>query len=81
MISFANNHRDNRQIATWLLLVCTLIFAMVILGGVTRLTHSGLSMVDWHPIHGIVPPMNDAEWLEEFEAAAAELIPRPAEVE
>lgn len=66
MISFANNHRDNRRIATWLLLVCTLIFAMVILGGVTRLTHSGLSMVEWEPIVGMIPPLNDAEWQETF---------------
>ncbi|MGD8742454.1 MAG: COX15/CtaA family protein [Granulosicoccaceae bacterium] len=65
--STMNTQRDDRQLAIWLLLVCALIFAMVVLGGVTRLTHSGLSMVDWHPIHGILPPMNEAEWLEEFE--------------
>jgi cytochrome c oxidase assembly protein subunit 15 len=43
-----------------------LIFAMVILGGVTRLTDSGLSMVDWHPIHGVIPPLSEQEWVEEF---------------
>jgi cytochrome c oxidase assembly protein subunit 15 len=64
---FDNSARDNRHIAIWLLLVCTLIFCMVVLGGVTRLTHSGLSMVDWQPIHGILPPLNEAEWLQEFE--------------
>lgn len=64
--SFENSQRDNRHIAIWLFVVCTLIFAMVVLGGVTRLTHSGLSMTDWHPVHGIVPPMNEKEWLEEF---------------
>ena len=43
-----------------------MIFVMVILGGVTRLTGSGLSMVNWHPIHGMVPPLTSGEWLEEF---------------
>ncbi len=64
---FDHTARDDRHIAIWLLLVCTLIFCMVVLGGVTRLTHSGLSMTDWHPIHGVIPPLNDTEWLEEFE--------------
>jgi len=51
-----------RQVAAWLLLCCAMIFAMVILGGVTRLTGSGLSMVEWDPIFGIVPPLNQQEW-------------------
>lgn len=58
-------HHD-RIIAGWLLLCCLLIFAMVVLGGVTRLTGSGLSMVEWDPIFGIVPPLNDTEWEEVF---------------
>ncbi len=58
---------DDRAIYRWLLTCAILIFAMVILGGVTRLTGSGLSMVNWHPIHGVVPPLNAAEWQEEFE--------------
>ncbi len=57
---------NDRTIAHWLLLCAVLVFAMVILGGVTRLTDSGLSMVDWHPIHGVVPPLNQQEWQEEF---------------
>ncbi len=40
---------------------------MVVIGGLTRLTESGLSMVNWHPINGIFPPLNEAEWLVEFE--------------
>lgn len=48
----------------WLLIV--MIFMMVIIGGATRLTGSGLSMVDWHPLTGIWPPMNETEWLAEF---------------
>ena len=46
---------------------CALVFAMVVLGGVTRLTGSGLSMVDWKPVTGILPPLTDAEWRETFE--------------
>ncbi len=47
--------------------MCVLVFAMVLLGGVTRLTGSGLSMVGWEPIGGILPPLNDAAWAAEFE--------------
>jgi cytochrome c oxidase assembly protein subunit 15 len=57
----------NRQVAIWLLICCGLVFAMVVLGGVTRLTGSGLSMVDWRPIMGWLPPLNDAEWQRSFE--------------
>ena len=51
-----------RQVAAWLLLCCAMIFAMVILGGATRLTGSGLSMVEWDPVFGVVPPLNQEEW-------------------
>ena len=51
-----------RQVATWLLICCGMIFAMVILGGVTRLTGSGLSMVEWDPIFGVVPPLDEQAW-------------------
>lgn len=60
--------RDNRQIASWLFLVCAMIFCMVIVGGVTRLTESGLSMVNWKPLSGIIPPVSEAEWIQEFTA-------------
>ena len=60
--------KDNRQIANWLFLVCAMIFCMVIVGGVTRLTESGLSMVHWKPVSGIIPPLNDGEWAREFAA-------------
>ena len=53
---------SNKTIAIWLLICCATIFAMVILGGVTRLTGSGLSMVVWKPIMGILPPFNQADW-------------------
>lgn len=65
MIAVTNNNND-RQIAYWLFTVCVLIFCMVVLGGVTRLTGSGLSMVEWSPIMGIIPPLNETEWMETF---------------
>jgi cytochrome c oxidase assembly protein subunit 15 len=58
-------------ISNWLLIVAGLVFAMVVVGGITRLTESGLSMVRWEPISGAIPPMNEAEWLAEFEAYRA----------
>ncbi|MDH5766339.1 MAG: COX15/CtaA family protein [Gammaproteobacteria bacterium] len=57
---------DRKTIAIWLLICCTTIFAMVVLGGITRLTGSGLSMVEWEPIMGILPPLSQAEWQETF---------------
>ena len=57
---------QNRSVATWLLICCGLVFAMVVLGGFTRLTGSGLSMVDWRPIMGFLPPMSEAEWQQVF---------------
>jgi cytochrome c oxidase assembly protein subunit 15 len=56
----------HRAIAVWLLACCALVFAMVVIGGITRLTHSGLSIVEWQPIVGTVPPLNDAQWAETF---------------
>jgi heme a synthase len=54
--------RANRRIAVWLLVCCALVFAIVVVGGVTRLTHSGLSITEWQPIVGTVPPLSDADW-------------------
>ncbi|MBI3935803.1 MAG: COX15/CtaA family protein [Betaproteobacteria bacterium] len=53
-------------IAAWLLACCALVFAMVVVGGVTRLTHSGLSIVEWQPIVGTIPPLSEAQWQETF---------------
>jgi len=58
---------QDRAVATWLLICCGLVFIMVVLGGITRLTGSGLSMVDWRPLMGVLPPMSDAEWQRVFE--------------
>lgn len=57
----------DRHVAIWLLICCGLVLAMVVLGGVTRLTGSGLSMVDWRPLMGWLPPLSDAEWQRTFE--------------
>lgn len=62
----APGNSARRQVAVWLLMCCVLIAAMVSLGGVTRLTGSGLSMVTWKPVHGVVPPLTEAAWQEEF---------------
>jgi len=59
--------KNNKTIAIWLLCICTLIFAMILLGGVTRLTESGLSMVEWKPVVGWIPPMNETEWQSQFQ--------------
>jgi cytochrome c oxidase assembly protein subunit 15 len=57
---------SQRAIAYWLLACCALVFAMVVVGGITRLTHSGLSIVEWQPVMGTLPPLNDAQWQETF---------------
>ena len=59
--------KHDRQVATWLLACCALVFMMVVLGGFTRLTGSGLSMAEWRPIMGAIPPLSDAEWQRVFE--------------
>ena len=55
-----------RAVAIWLFVVAFLVGATVIVGGVTRLTESGLSMTDWRPVTGWLPPTSEAEWEEEF---------------
>jgi cytochrome c oxidase assembly protein subunit 15 len=74
MTSLAGTHpsvapsreRDRALVRGWLVVVAALIVAMVVVGGATRLTGSGLSITEWQPIHGVVPPLNEAEWQEEF---------------
>jgi len=51
-----------RAIVAWLAACCLLVFAMVVVGGVTRLTHSGLSITEWQPIVGTIPPLSEADW-------------------
>src|SRR3954463_9469151 len=56
----------HRSIAAWLFACCALVFAMVVVGGLTRLTHSGLSIVEWQPLVGAVPPLNESQWQDTF---------------
>jgi cytochrome c oxidase assembly protein subunit 15 len=56
------NDRDRRLVAAWLFLCAALAFAVVLVGGVTRLTRSGLSIVEWQPLIGALPPLSQADW-------------------
>lgn len=60
-------NNPHQPIIIWLLVGCFLIYVMVVIGGITRLTHSGLSMVEWNMIVGSMPPVTDADWQEPFE--------------
>jgi cytochrome c oxidase assembly protein subunit 15 len=58
---------SGRALRLWLVVVAGLIFAMVLVGGATRLTESGLSIVEWKPLTGTVPPLSESAWQAEFE--------------
>jgi len=58
---------NNRAVATWLLVGVGMIVVQVLLGGITRLTESGLSITEWKPVTGTLPPLNEAAWMAEFE--------------
>ena len=59
--------RNNRQVAIWLLIGVGMIIIQVLLGGITRLTESGLSITEWKPITGTLPPLNELAWQAEFD--------------
>jgi heme a synthase len=63
----AEPHPRPRAVSGWLAFVAVLVFLMVVVGGVTRLTESGLSMVRWEPISGAIPPLDEADWQAEFD--------------
>lgn len=56
-----------RWIRRWLILIALMVYAMILIGGATRLTDSGLSITEWDPISGALPPLSEAAWLAEFE--------------
>ena len=58
--------KNNRQVVIWLYIGLVMIMIQVIIGGITRLTGSGLSITEWQPIIGAFPPMNDQAWQEAF---------------
>jgi cytochrome c oxidase assembly protein subunit 15 len=59
--------RNRRAVRIWLLAVAALVFAMVLVGGATRLTESGLSIVEWQPVAGALPPLSEAQWQAQFD--------------
>lgn len=60
-----------RALSHWLLVVAALVFLMIVVGGITRLTESGLSITRWEPVSGTLPPLNAEQWQEEFDAYKA----------
>ena len=66
MSSSTVSRAGDRALAAWLLACCALVFTMVVVGGVTRLTHSGLSIVEWQPLVGAIPPLDETAWQETF---------------
>ncbi|MBL8652930.1 MAG: COX15/CtaA family protein, partial [Alphaproteobacteria bacterium] len=68
MTDGASEYRDpKRAVAYWLFVCAAMIFAMVVIGGITRLTESGLSIVEWRPVAGALPPLTDVEWQRAFD--------------
>lgn len=65
--SSAPHESQGRAVANWLFFMASLVAMMVFIGGVTRLTGSGLSMVEWRPLMGILPPLSHEEWMRVFE--------------
>jgi cytochrome c oxidase assembly protein subunit 15 len=63
----STEHSPSRSLGLWLFLLAAMIFAMVVLGGLTRLTQSGLSIAEWKPVVGAIPPLSEKAWQEEFE--------------
>src|SRR5580698_6151847 len=61
----------NRAVQYWLVTIALMIAAMVLVGGATRLTESGLSIVEWKPVTGTLPPLNEAAWVQAFEGYKA----------
>jgi cytochrome c oxidase assembly protein subunit 15 len=68
MAHFDSTSLRPRAIANWLLTVAALVFLMVVVGGITRLTESGLSITEWKPVSGTLPPLSDAAWQAAFDA-------------
>lgn len=64
--ALSTTDENDRLIAYWLFFCAAVIFGMILLGGVTRLTESGLSMVDWKPLMGVIPPISEADWQHMF---------------
>ena len=66
MTAHLSDRARHRRVAVWLFALCALVFSMLVLGGLTRLTGSGLSMTDWRPVTGVLPPLSAEGWAEAF---------------
>jgi cytochrome c oxidase assembly protein subunit 15 len=66
MNTLTQKSSSHRTVMTWLFAMASLVFIIIIVGGITRLTGSGLSMVEWRPLMGILPPMREAEWVRVY---------------
>jgi cytochrome c oxidase assembly protein subunit 15 len=64
----ALNRARPGQLSVWLFVIAAVVLVMIVVGGTTRLTQSGLSMVNWEPVGGVVPPLSEADWNAEFDA-------------
>jgi len=64
--SASSRSSSDRAIGIWLLACCAMIFLMVLIGGITRLTESGLSITEWKPVEGVLPPLSRAQWQDAF---------------
>ena len=67
LLSSIHSEKYKSQVLLWLFTGCFLVFGMVVVGGITRLTGSGLSITEWKVISGSIPPLNEAQWMEAFE--------------
>ncbi len=63
----SKQHASEQMVKAWLVFMACLVFTMVIVGGATRLTDSGLSITEWRPILGAIPPLNELDWLAALE--------------
>jgi cytochrome c oxidase assembly protein subunit 15 len=66
-MSHSSSRSRPAALARWLWLVALLVIVVVGVGGITRLTESGLSITEWRPVSGVIPPTNEADWVQEFE--------------
>ena len=66
MAGFASGRRT-RSVSAWLGIMVLLVITMILVGGATRLTNAGLSITEWRPVSGALPPMSDVDWLSEFD--------------
>ncbi|HID37789.1 MAG TPA: heme A synthase, partial [Ghiorsea sp.] len=65
-MSLNSRSYSSRAVSIWLLIMIIMVVSMILLGGATRLTNAGLSITEWRPVSGALPPLSDAAWASEF---------------